>query len=89
VSTFFRLLIIVGLGLFACFSIASYLRELFVFFTDRDAYDQMQKPNISYNEDGDRPVGTADRLLFSYPLFIGLSAGGAIVLCWQMLNDFA
>ena len=87
--TIFRLLIIVGLGLFSCFATASYLRELFVFFTDRDAYDKMQKAKISYGENGDWPVGTADRLLFSYPLFIGLSGGGAFGLGWQMLNDFS
>ena len=87
--TILRLLIVAGLGLFACFSTANYLRELFVFFTDRDAYDQMRKPKISYGEDGDLAVRTADRLLFSYPLFIGLSGGGAFVLGWQMLKDFA
>lgn len=86
-SPILRLLIIMSLGLFVCFASASYLRELFVFFTDRDAYDQMQKPKISFGEDRDWPVGTADRLLFSYPLFIGLSGGGAFVLGWEMLNN--
>lgn len=86
-STIFKLLIIVGLGLFACLAIVTYLRELFVFFTDRDAYDQMRKPKISHGEDGDLPVASADRLIFSYPLFIVLSGGGAFVLGWQMLND--
>jgi hypothetical protein len=81
------LLIIVGLGLFAGFLVVSYLRELFVFFTDRDAYDEMQKPKISYGQDGDLPVTSADRLLLSYPLFIVLSGGGAFVLGWQVLSD--
>lgn len=66
-----------------------YLRELFVFFTDRDAYYQMRKPKISHGEDGNVPVGTADRLLFSYPLFIGLFGGGALGLGWQLLKDLA
>ena len=83
----FRVTLVVTLALFACLTAAMYLRELFVFFTDRDAYDQMRKPKISYGEEGDTSVGTADRLIVSYPLFILLSGGLAFGLGLQLLHD--
>lgn len=74
---------------FACFAAAMYLRELWAFFTDRAAYDQMRKPRISHGEDGDIPVGVADRLIFSYPLFIGISGAFAFWLGWQLLGEMS
>ena len=64
-----------------------YLRELWMFLTDRPAYNQMRKPKISHGEDGDTSVGVADRLLFSYPLFIGISGASAFLLIWKLVNN--
>lgn len=83
----FRVTLVVALALFSCVIAAMYLRELFVFFTNRDAYDQMRKPKLSFGEEGDTPVAAADRLAVSYPLFILLSGGLALGLGLHLLHE--
>ena len=82
-----RVALVVALALFACIAAAVYFRELFMFFSDREAYNRMRKPEISYGEESGTPVVTADRLIVSYPLLILVSGGLAIGLALQLLHD--
>ena len=84
---FFRILIFVAFVPITLFLLFSYLRELFVFFTNRDAYEVLKKPKITHGE-GDGPeVSTEDRLIFTYPLFILGSGALTIWLGFQIAAD--
>lgn len=70
----------VALGLLSLFFASSYVRELVVFFLRRQDYDKMKKPEIRTGElDTGPQVSTKDRLLFSYPFLIVMTAFGAFV----------
>ncbi|KQN75061.1 hypothetical protein ASE94_01710 [Devosia sp. Leaf64] len=60
-----------GLALITLCFFASYVRELWYFFLDRDKYNTLPKPIFRGGEETDGPVlGTVGRLLLAYPIFI-------------------
>ena len=52
---------------------ARYAWELWLYFSDRPRFEkQARKLKITSDENGTKAVGTADRLLISFPLAIAL-----------------
>ena len=83
----FRILIFAFFAPATIWMLANYLRELFVFFRRREDYDALDKPSITHGEGGGPEVSTADRLVFSYPLFIVGSGALTIWLGLQIVAD--
>ncbi|MDB5507375.1 MAG: hypothetical protein JWR75_2013 [Devosia sp.] len=68
---FFHYAILVCLPAITAFLVYNYVRELWVYATDRAKFNTLKKPIIMDGESGGTEISSpAGRLLFSYPFFI-------------------
>ena len=54
-----------------------WIRELRLYFTDREKYERTKKIEMYSDEAGEYPVNTRQRLFIGYPIFIFMFAFGA------------